>query len=62
MLKIPLAVIGSDRQNSVAMSRPVSPRFAARCLLQPEQRALVDGSRMIRIKMGSNTRSVNSRS
>jgi hypothetical protein len=43
----------TDRQNSTAISRPVSPRFANRCLLQPEQRNVVDESGMIRTQMGS---------
>jgi hypothetical protein len=43
----------TDRQNSTAISRLVSPRFANRCLLQPEQRNVVDESGMIRTQMGS---------
>jgi hypothetical protein len=44
-----------DRQNSAAIYCPVSPRFATRCLLKPEQGALVDGSEIIRTQMGSTT-------
>jgi hypothetical protein len=44
---------GTDRQNSVAISCPVSPRFATRCLLQPEQRTLVAESGIIRTQMGN---------
>jgi hypothetical protein len=43
----------ADRQNLVAIFRPVSPRFATRCLLQPQQRTLVDESGMIGPHMGS---------
>jgi hypothetical protein len=47
----------TDRQNSVIISHPVSPRFANRCnqsnQLQPQQRTLVDVSGMIRAQMGS---------
>jgi hypothetical protein len=32
----------TGRQNLVTISRPVSPRFATRCLLQPEQITLAD--------------------
>jgi hypothetical protein len=46
-------MIDTDRQNSVAISCPLSPNFATRCLLQPEQRILVDESGMIRTQMGS---------
>jgi hypothetical protein len=42
-----------DRQDSVAISRPVSSHFVPRCLLQPEQRSLVDESGMVRTQMGS---------
>jgi hypothetical protein len=35
------------------ISRQVSPRFATRCLLQPEQRTVVDESGVIRVQMGS---------
>jgi hypothetical protein len=43
----------TDTQKSAAVSRPASPSFAARCLLQPEQRTLVDTQRIIRIQVGS---------
>jgi hypothetical protein len=43
----------NDRQNSVAICHPVSPCFATRCLLQPEQRTLVDESGLIKTQMGS---------
>jgi hypothetical protein len=42
----------TDRQNSVAIYHQVSTRFAVRCLLQPEQRTLVDELGMIRIQTG----------
>jgi hypothetical protein len=43
----------TDRQNSAAISRPVCPRVATRCLLQPEQRTLLDESGKIGTQMGS---------
>jgi hypothetical protein len=43
----------TDRQSSVAISRPASPRFATRCLLQPGQITVTDKSGMIRTRMGS---------
>jgi hypothetical protein len=44
----------TDRQNSAAISRPVSPGFGTGCLLQPGGRTpLVDESGMIRAQMGS---------
>jgi hypothetical protein len=41
----------TDRQHWAS----ISPRFATRCLLQPEQRTLVDESGKIRAQMGSTT-------
>jgi hypothetical protein len=52
-LKIPWGMIGTDRQISVAISCPVSPHIATRCLLQPEQRTLVEELEMLRTQMGS---------
>jgi hypothetical protein len=43
----------TDSQNSPTISRPVPSCFATRCLLQPEQRNLVDESGMIRTRMES---------
>jgi hypothetical protein len=43
----------TDRQNSAAISRPVCPRVATRCLLQPEQITLLDESGKIGTQMGS---------
>jgi hypothetical protein len=43
----------TDRQNSAAISRPISPLFGTRCLLQTEQGTLVDESGMIRTQLGS---------
>jgi hypothetical protein len=51
MLKIPGDNIDIDWQNLVAISCLVSSRFAATCLLQPEQRTLLDESAMIRTQM-----------
>jgi hypothetical protein len=45
----------TDRQNSEAISRPVSPRFSDRCLLQPEQITVLDESEMITTQMESTT-------
>jgi hypothetical protein len=45
-------MIDTDRQNLVIISCPVCPCFATGCLLQPEQRTLVDESGMIRTQMG----------
>jgi hypothetical protein len=42
----------ADRQNSVTVSRQDSSWFATRCVLQPEQRTLVDKSGIIRTQMG----------
>jgi hypothetical protein len=46
-------MIGTDRQNSAAISRPVSACFDTRCLLQSEQRTSVDESGMIRNQLGN---------
>jgi hypothetical protein len=43
----------TDRQNSAAIFRPVSALFAIGCLLQTEQKTLVDKSGTIRAQMGS---------
>jgi hypothetical protein len=43
----------SDRQNSMVISCPVSPFFATRCLLQQEQRNVVDELRIIRSQIQS---------
>jgi hypothetical protein len=43
----------ADKQNSSAIFHPVCRRFASMCLLQREQRILVDESGMIRTQMGS---------
>jgi hypothetical protein len=51
-----------DSKNSVAISHPLSPPFATRCLPQPEQKTLVDESGMIRAHAGMNNRSDNVRS
>jgi hypothetical protein len=42
----------TDGQNSADISCPVSPCFVARCLMQPEQRYLLNESEMIRTQMG----------
>jgi hypothetical protein len=43
----------TDRQNSVTISYPVFPLCYKVCLVQPEQKILVDEPGMIRIQMGN---------
>jgi hypothetical protein len=44
-------MMDTDRQNSMATSHPGCPCFATRCLLQAEQRTLVDELGLIRNQM-----------
>jgi hypothetical protein len=53
MLNIPRGVTFIGKKKSAAISSQVSPRYTTRCLLQPQQRTLMDELGMIRTQAGS---------